>query len=248
MGHRTMDNATPTDHQPLYVRVKNLLVKRIGSGSWKPGEMLPNEFQLASEYQVSQGTVRKALMALEADRLIVRKQGRGTYVARHTRDAALFHFFRMVGLNDHRVTPASIVLKQAKQRATGKQARHLSVAPGEILHVITRVRRINDVPIIFERIFVPFALMPDLAVQAGGKMDDEMYVIYQEQFGISIARASERLAAVAATSEEARHLDLEVGAPLLEISRLARDVNGRAVELRVSRCNTSRYWYAAEVY
>ena len=68
------------------------------------------------------------------------------------------------------------------------------MAPGEFLHVITRVRRIDDVPIIFERIFVPIALMPDLAVQVGRKLDDEMYVIYQEQFGISIARASERLA------------------------------------------------------
>jgi GntR family transcriptional regulator len=243
-----MDDATPTDYQPLYVQVKNLLVKRIGSGGWKPGEMLPNEFELASEYQVSQGTVRKALMALEADRLIVRKQGRGTYVARHTRDAALFHFFRMVGLDDRRVTPASVVLKQTKQRATREQAKHLSVAPGAMLHVVTRVRRIDDVPTILERVLVPVALMPDLTVKVGERMDDEMYVIYQEHFGISIARASERLAAVAATAEEARHLDVVAGAPLLEISRIARDVNGRAVELRVSRCDTSRYRYAAEVY
>ena len=122
MGHRTMDDATPTDHQPLYVRVKEPAGQADRLRFLKPGEMLPNEFKLASEYQVSQGTVRKALMALEADRLIVRKQGRGTYVARHTRDATLFHFFRMVGLNDRRVTPASIVLKQAKQRATVKHA------------------------------------------------------------------------------------------------------------------------------
>ena len=78
------------------VPVRDLLMKRIGSGGWKPGEMLPSEFQLAAQYNVSQGTVRKALNALEADKLIVRRQGVGASVARHTRDDALLHFFRMV--------------------------------------------------------------------------------------------------------------------------------------------------------
>ena len=94
------------EFQPLYAQVKNLLVKRIGSGAWKPGELLPSEYELAAEYNVSQGTVRKAMMALEADRLIVRRQGRGTYVARHSSDDTLFHFFRMVGLDDRRLRPS----------------------------------------------------------------------------------------------------------------------------------------------
>jgi GntR family transcriptional regulator len=74
-----------------------------------------------------------------------------------------------------------------------------------------------------------------------------MYVIYQDHFAISIARASERLAAVAATAEEARRLKLKAGDPLLEISRVAFDVNGRPVELRISRCDTTQTRYAAEV-
>ena len=115
-----MTDATPgfsasTEYHPLYAQVKALLVKRIGSGAWKPGEMLPSEFELAAEYNVSQGTVRKALTALETDRLIVRRQGRGTYVARHSRDQTLFHFFRMVGLDDYRLVPTSIVLTQGRQ-------------------------------------------------------------------------------------------------------------------------------------
>ncbi|MBV9782975.1 MAG: GntR family transcriptional regulator [Acidisphaera sp.] len=236
------------DYQPLYAQVKNRLVQRIGSGAWKPGEMLPNEFQLAAEYKVSQGTVRKALLSLEADRLIVRRQGRGTYVARHTRDNSLFHFFRMVGLDDARLRPASVVLTQRSQRAAKLPAQLLSIAPGAALHAITRLRYFAGRPAIFERIFVPSELMPGLAVQPGVAMEEEMYVIYQERYGISIARASERLAAVAATAEEARHLDLAAAAPLLEITRVARDVNGRAVELRLSRCDTAQARYAAEVY
>ena len=74
-----------------------------------------------------------------------------------------------------------------------------------------------------------------------------MYVVYQERFGITIARASERLLAVTATDEEASYLKISAGAPLLEIVRVARDVNGRPVELRVSRCNTNQSRYAAEI-
>ena len=235
------------EFQPLYAQVKNLLVKRIGSGAWKPGDLLPSEFELAAEYNVSQGTVRKAMMALEADRLIVRRQGRGTYVARHTSDDTLFHFFRLVGLDDRRLTPSSVVLRQGMERSTPEQATFLSIAAGEMLHAIVRVRHIDGVPAIFEHIFVPVGLMPNLKVKLGEELDEEMYVIYQDRFGISIARATERLAAVAATAEDAFHLRLEVNRPLLQICRVAHDVNGRPIELRVSRCNTTHSRYAAEV-
>ncbi|WP_245334807.1 GntR family transcriptional regulator [Bradyrhizobium mercantei] len=236
-----------TEYQPLYAQVKSLLLKRIGSGGWKPGEMLPNENELAAEYKVSQGTVRKALMALEADKMLVRRQGVGTFVARHSRDQALFQFFRIVGLDDRRLTPTSKVLTQRTSRAKNDQAVRLGIEPGTALHTIIRIRSFNGVPAIFERIFVPVPLMSDLVVAEGGDMKDEMYVIYQERFGISIARVAERLAAVAATAEEGHHLKLEAGAPLLEISRVAFDVNGRAVEVRISRCDTTRTRYAADI-
>jgi len=236
------------DFQPLYAQVKTLLLKRIASGAWKPGEMLPSEFELAAAYKVSQGTLRKALMALEADRLIVRRQGRGTYVARHSREETLFHFFRMVDTDDTRLKPTSIVLSQRTVSAKAEQASYLSVEPGTKLHAIIRVREFGGVPSVFERIFVPATLMPGLSLKINAIMEEEMYVIYEETFGISVARASERITAVPAGPEEAQHLQLAPGAPLLQILRLARDIGGICVELRVSRCNTQLARYAAEVY
>lgn len=236
-----------TDYQPLYAQVKALLLQRIGSGGWKPGEMLPNENELAVEYRVSQGTVRKALMALEADKMLVRRQGVGTFVARHSRDRALFQFFRMVGLDDQRRTPTSEVLSQRAARAKSDQALRLGINAGDQLHAVVRIRSFDGEPAIFERIFVPVAIMPNLAVERGKEMDDEMYVIYQEQYNISIARVAERLSAVAASAEEAKHLQIAPNSPLLEVSRVAFDVNGRPVELRISRCNTNRARYAADI-
>lgn len=236
-----------TEFQPLYAQVKALMTRRIATGDWKPGMMIPNEFQLAAEYNVSQGTVRKALIALEAARLIIRRQGRGTYVAEHTRELTLFHFFRIVGLDDQRLEPWSRVLSQRTANATREVARLLEIEKGTPVHVVNRIRTLNSKPAITERIYTPTAMMPDLAIRPGAEMVDEMYVIYQKQYGITIAHASERLAAVAASAEDARLLEIDTGTPLLEITRVARDVSNTAVELRISRCHTDHLRYAAEV-
>lgn len=236
------------EFQPLYAQVEELLLQRIATGGWQPGEMLPNEFQLAAEYRVSQGTVRKALIALEAKRLIVRQQGKGTHVAQHTPQRSLYHFFRIVGLNDARLTPLSEVLSQHTAKATRAQAEQLGVPTRSALHAIKRVRSFEGRTTIFERIFVPVELMPQLSVPNGIQLNQEMYVIYQQRWGVTIVRATERLAAVRAIAEEARALEVAVGSPLIEITRLARDVTGRTVELRISRVETTRHRYAVEVY
>ncbi|OYV35553.1 MAG: GntR family transcriptional regulator [Acidocella sp. 20-61-6] len=247
MSEAAQKSDTGMSFQPLYAQVKNLMTQRIGSGQWQPGEMIPNEFQLAAEFKVSQGTVRKALIALEADKLIVRRQGRGTYVARHTGEQTLFQFFRMVDTAHQRLTPVSRPLSQKQVKASKDLARLLAVPPGEMLHVITRVRYFAKDPAIFERVYIPFALMPDLAVSLGVDMVEEMYVIYQERYRITIANASETLRAVAAGRDEMKNLDVSKDFPLLEISRVARDVNGKIVELRISFCKTTHYSYATEV-
>lgn len=240
-------DSTATAYQPLYIQVRDMLVKRIGSGQWRPGELIPNEFQLATEYNVSQGTMRKALVALEAEKLIDRQQGRGTYVARHTSEKSLFHFFRMVGLDDQRHTPTSLVLSHNIAAATKDIAKRLEVAPGCEMHCVTRVRSMQGKPAIFERIYIPTPLMPSLKIEVGAQMIDEMYVIYQEHFGVTIAHASERLSAVAATREQARQLGVEQATPLLEITRIGRNVSKAPVELRISRCRTDSFRYATEI-
>jgi GntR family transcriptional regulator len=179
--------------------------------------------------------------------LIVRRQGRGTYVSRHTPQEALFQFFRMVDDSDQRLTPTSKPLTQKQQKASKEQAALLEIKLGEPVHVITRVRYFGEDPAIFERVMVPVALMPDLSVRPGAEMTDEMYVIYQERFHVTINNARERLRAVAATREVARYLHVAEQQPVLEVVRVARDLNGKSVELRISYCKTTAYSYATEV-
>ena len=72
------------DARPLYAQVREHLVERIRSGEWKPGQLIPNEFEIAAEFGVSQGTARKAISELAAEGLVLRRQGRGTFVVEHT--------------------------------------------------------------------------------------------------------------------------------------------------------------------
>ena len=67
--------------KPLYAQVREQLMRRLVDGVWLPGMLLPSEMELARQLNVSQGTVRKALDSMTADNLVLRRQGRGTYVA-----------------------------------------------------------------------------------------------------------------------------------------------------------------------
>ncbi|MGG5809615.1 GntR family transcriptional regulator [Falsiroseomonas sp. CW058] len=230
---------------PLYRQAEEILTRRLAEGLWRPGTQLPTEQGLAALLGMSTGTVRKALAALERRRLIEKRQGIGTFVAAHTSERALFHFFRIVDLDRRKVAPSSLVLDCRTGAATTEEAALLGLGAGEEVHRVKRLRTIGEAAPILERILLPAALFPGFALPLLKPMTDELYVLYQREYGVTIARAEEGLAAVAAGEEEARLLGLVPGAPLLEIARLARDLSERTVELRVTLLDTRAHRYLA---
>ncbi len=231
--------------RPLYAQPEEVLIGRIADGTWAPGALIPAEPELAQELGVSPGTVRKALDALERRRLIERRQGRGTFVAAHTSERALFHFFRIVDLQDGRHAPTSLVLDCRTGPATAEQAAALDLAEGAAVHRVERIRALDGQAVVLERILLPADRFPGFALPVLKEMSDELYVLYQRDPGVTIARAEERLAAVAATAEQAAKLDLRAGTPLLEIQRVAFDLADRPVERRVTWLDTHRHRYLA---
>jgi GntR family transcriptional regulator len=238
---------TAPDFRPLYAQVKELLIRRLVEGRWRPGDALPSETSLAAELGVSQGTVRKALDEMAAVNLLERRQGKGTFVARHSRHRALFHFFHIVGEDGRKELPSSRILGLRTRAATREERRRLDLAPKARVHWMLRLRTIGGAPVLLERIAIPEALFPGLALPVGEELPDELYETYEQRFGVTIARAAERLRAVAAGAEEARHLQVPPGAPLLEIDRIALALDGVAAEWRVSRCATAHHHYIAEI-
>lgn len=231
--------------QPLYAQVKALMMRRLIAGQWRPGEMLPSEFQLADNFGVSQGTVRKALDELAAENVVVRRQGRGTFVAEHDDHRALFHFFHLVGPDGKRRLPKSHLISVRKGLAGRMEAGRLGIGRGTPVIRIRRVRSLDGRPAIAETIAVPQKLFPDLADIR--EVPNTLYDLYERRYGITIARAVERLAAVAADEPDAKLLEVAPGAPLLEIDRTALALDGKPVEWRVSRCVTATHHYRVEL-
>lgn len=231
--------------QPLYAQVKTLMMQRLIAGQWRPGEMLPSEFQLADDFGVSQGTVRKALDELAAENVVVRRQGRGTFVAEHDDHRALFHFFHLVGPDGERRLPESQLISVRKGIAGRMEAGRLGIDRGAPVIRIRRVRCLDGRPAIAETIAVPQKLFPDLADIR--EVPNTLYDLYERRYGITIARAVERLAAVAAVEPDAKLLEVAPGAPLLEIDRTALALDGAPVEWRVSRCVTATHHYRVEL-
>jgi len=229
--------------QPLYQQIQGLILKRLAKGTWRPGEMLPSETKLASLFGVSQGTVRTALNELAAQNLVVRQQGKGTFVAQHTPQRALFHFFHLVGDDGSRKLPQSRLLGCESGDASQLERERLALPPGARVVRIRRVRTLDTTPVIVESICVPAILFPGLEDTSHAELPNTLYAAYEQRFQVVIAHAVERLKAVAATSEEARMLNLATGSPLLEIERIALGHEHNPIEWRRSRCHTSHYHY-----
>ncbi len=238
--------STP-DFQPLYKQVYNVLVGRIADGDWRPADALPSEQALASELGVSQGTVRRAMDALAAENLILRHQGRGSFVAEHTQEHALFRFFRLTrpAPNHESITPTLGGDRIVRRPASDTERWKLELKGKADVVEIQRTRLIDDAPRIVEKIVLPQRLFPGIEKQT--QLPNTLYSLYQEGFGISIAVAKEELRAVLANKKDAAALGLSAGAPLLEIDRIAVALDGQPVEWRISRCDTRDIVYAVEV-
>jgi len=231
-------------YRPLYRQIRDLLVQRIVDGVWAPGAALPAESRIAQELGVSLGTVRKALDEMEAERLVVRRQGRGTYVARHDERRVLFQFFKLTPDDGAAVFPASRVLEVGRGAATAAEAAALELAAGAEVVRIARVRSLAGAATVLEDIAVPAALVAGLDARP---VPNNLYELYAVDYGLTIARATERLKAIAADARQARHLGVEVATPLLAVDRLAHSIDGRPAERRLSVCRTDRVHYLCEL-
>src|SRR5258708_2667354 len=117
------------DFRPLYAQVRELMIRRMLRGDWRPGELLPSEGRLAAEFGVSQGTMRKALDEMATQNLVIRQQGRGTFIAEHSQQHALFHFFHIRDEAGLKELPTGRVLVVKHARADRDQARRLALPP-----------------------------------------------------------------------------------------------------------------------
>ena len=236
-----------SDDVPLYKDVKRRLTQALTRGEWKPGAAIPAERELAARFGASIGTVRKAVDELAAENILIRQQGRGTFVARHTRERELFYFLHVVPQRGTKRYPDVELLSFARGKADRAGAQALGIAPGEPVFRIRNVLRLDGAPVIVDDIALPAARFPGLTHAGFRDRRSTIYDLYQDAFGVSVVRTRERVRTALADDASARLLDIDVGAPLLAIRRVALTYEDAPVEYRVSLVNTARHEYWAEI-
>ena len=231
------------DFLPLYRQVKALLLQRVAGGHWKPGEILPSETKLAAEFNVSQGTVRKALEELAAEHLVVRHQGKGTFVAARGAEQPV-HFFSMMTA-DHKTLLPRFNGKVAHEvgPATAAEQRSLGMPEGAEVVRIYRTRLVGGTPTMFDEIILAQDRFPGFKQHL--ERDDQVntYIIMEKEYGVLAVRSEEWLSAVPAEPRHAEVLNIEAGDPMLKIDRISYGVDGKPVELRTVWVDTADCHY-----
>jgi len=231
---------------PLYQQIKNLILRSLQAGEWKPSEAIPSEMELAARYRVSQGTVRKAIDELAAENLLVRRQGKGTFVATHAEQHVRYRFLKLVPDNGEAADaepPERTVLECRRLRATAETARTLRLRGGDAVLQVRRVLSFHGVPTILEDIWLPGAPFKGLTAEHLLADRAPMYAMFESQFGVRMLRADEKIRAVLPDEEQATHLQVPLGTPLLSVERIAFTYDDQPMELRRGLYRTDRHHY-----
>ena len=239
-------NGLGPSFSPLYQQIKGLILRSLQAGEWKAGDMIPSELDLAARFRVSQGTVRKAIDELATDNLLVRRQGKGTFVATHAEQHTQYRFLRLVPDHNHldQQGPASRRIIECKRlRAPADVARQLQLRTGDPVLAVKRVLAFADAPTILEELWLPGGPFKGLTLDTLAQDQGPMYALFEAQFGVRMVRAEEKIKAVGAPEEVAELLALAAGEPVLMVERLAYTYNDVPMELRRAHYRTDTHHY-----
>ncbi|HKU00260.1 MAG TPA: GntR family transcriptional regulator [Paraburkholderia sp.] len=240
-GHASSP-ASPT-FSPLYQQIKGLITQSLESGEWKPGEIIPSEVELAARYKVSQGTVRKAIDELAADNLLVRRQGKGTFVATHNEERAQFRFLRLLADDGAEHPHVSKLLECRRLRASAEIARQLELKPADPVVLIRRLLEFDGESTVLDEIWLPGGIFRGLTAERLAEYKGPLYAMFEAEFGTRMIRATEKIRAVAAEPVVADLLNIPAGFPLLSVDRVSYTYGDRPVEVRRGWYVTTGYYY-----
>jgi len=216
--------------RPLYLQARDVLLNEILNGEWGPGASLPNETQLSKTLNVSIGTVRKALDLMEADGVVSRKQGRGTFVSDYSEVKE--GFSNIYDLEKRRVDGQISHKATMRSEATSREAARLGGKAGDDLIRVDRCREHGGRIFMVETCWLPARFYPKLPDNVS---DYEVRALAQSN-SLLCVRAEKRVNAVAAAADDAELLGVAVGAPIIELDRVVFSERGQALEWRLARC------------
>lgn len=249
-GYAQSDTGIGPAFSPLYQQIKNLILQSLQAGEWKPGEAIPSEMDLATRFRVSQGTVRKAIDELAAENLLLRRQGKGTFVATHTERQVQYRFLRLqpdVGDIQSEGPATREIIACKRLRASAPVARLLGLPTADPVFQVRRVLSFNQVPTICEDLWLPAASFKGLSLEQLAEHSGPMYGLFETAFGVRLVRAEEKIKAVNPDAQAAQLLGVSEATPLLSVERIAYTYNNQPMELRRGLYLTDTHHYRNEL-
>lgn len=232
---------------PLYQQIRELITKSLASGEWGPGDLIPSEAELAERFGVSQGTVRKAIDEMAAENLLVRRQGKGTFVDTHDDPRSFFRFLRLAANDGKPLTLKSVPLECWRAKAGVDVARILALEPGAAIIILRRLLQSGKEPAVFDEIYLPGELFADLSLDVLKASEMSLYSLFESRYAVRMIRADERLRAVSADRVSAELLQVDEGSPLLLVERVTYTYGNKPVEWRRGFYSTQSFFYHNEL-
>jgi GntR family transcriptional regulator len=228
--------------RPIYLRLRDAMAERIATGTWKPGQAIPNEGELAREFGVSAGTIRKALALMESERLVTRQQGRGTFVNDQAAGDLADRYCNLRGADGERAAGRIETAEIEEAAADALECQRLELQPHDPVWRLRRARVFRDRTFMYERISLPAELFPHLEERNYSRI-----VLVAQRYGLLLGPAEERISIGVAWLEAARALDIAPGSPVMELDRVVRTIDGRPVEWRVAQCHLTANYYLVNI-
>lgn len=231
---------------PLYQQIKGLILQGLEAGEWRPGELIPSEMELAARFRVSQGTVRKAIDELAAENLVMRRQGKGTFVATHAAQQVQYRFLKLhpdTGDVQEEGRAQRHIVECKRVRAPAEIARLLALRSGDAAMQVRRVLAFVGTPTILEDIWLPGQAFKGLTAEQIGAYQGPTYAMFELEYGVRMVRAEEKIRAVLPDAEQAGLLQVSTSTPLLSVERVAYTYNDVPMELRRGLYRTDTHHY-----
>ena len=238
----TAPAAAPT-FSPLYRQIKTLILRGLANGEWRSGEIIPSEGELAIRYGVSQGTVRKAIDEMAAENLVIRRQGKGTFVASHDDPRAFFRFLRLVPLGGGIEKSRSVPLECWRAKAGTEAARMLGLNVSDPIIIVRRLLQFSGKPVVADEIYLSGEIFGALTIDMLRDYEGSLYSLFESNFGVRMIRAEERIRAVPAERSSSELLGVAEGSPLLSVERVSYSYGDTPVEWRRGLYSTAEHCY-----
>jgi len=223
-----------TSEIPLYREVRQRILHCLADGEWKPGERIPAEPGLAERFGVAISTLRAGISELTAAGVLVRRQGKGTFVARHDLERQQLRFSNIYDSQHKKVWTRRQITGMEKVHADPDicETLRLQGANAQYVHRISAVLHVAEKPVAVMELILPVARFAGLRLKDLEQTSENLYSVYQRVCGVTIIRMEERIHARTATGKPARKLGLRAGHPILSVERIGFTFNDVPVEIR----------------